>query len=183
MLRHWRRSREERDSAERLYAAVVDAARRPEFYEGLGVPDTVEGRFELLALHFYPVIHRLMYRPDGDPELARRLSEAFVRDMDAVHREMGIGDISVPKRLKKLYGVFAGRISAYRDGLRQGGEALADVLDRTIFFGRSDRQAAARLAAYLAEAVAGLEDADLAEWRAGAVRYPGPPAEAMEANR
>lgn len=174
MLSFLTRRRAEREAGERIYAAIVAASRRPAFYERLGVADTVSGRFEMLAVHFYPVVHRLMYVPDGDPGLARRISEIFVTDMDDAQRALGIADLKVPKRMKSLYGAFAGRLKAYREAIAEGNGALERALERNVFPEGGAHGAAGSLAGYLAAAVGQLETASLSELRAGRLPYPEP---------
>src|SRR5688572_10884910 len=94
--------RREREAAGRLYAAAVQAARHPALYSGFGVPDTLQGRFEMVALHLFALTDRLMHQPGDDPHLARLVAESFVADMDSTFREMGVSDIAVPKRMKVL---------------------------------------------------------------------------------
>src|SRR5215204_1565328 len=89
MLLFSAQKRRDREAAEALYAACVAAARHPVLYTAYGVPDTLQGRFEMLALHLFAPIQRLMHEPGDDPELARLLAERFVADMDAAFREMG----------------------------------------------------------------------------------------------
>src|SRR6187455_1527040 len=112
-----RKQRNEREAAELIYEACRAAARRRVLYLEGGVPDTLQGRFEMLALMLFPVLNRLMHEPGGDPELARLVSEVFVEDMDAVFREMGVSDPVVPKRMHTLYRSFGGRITAYRSAI------------------------------------------------------------------
>ena len=148
-----RRLKAEREAAERVYAACLNAARHPAFYLDDGVPDTFEGRFEVLTLTLFPVLNRLMHDPGDDPDLARRISESFVDDMDAVFREMGVSDPGIPKRMKALYGAFAGRITAYRAALGEGDSALADAIARNVFPGMQADKRVAVLAEYLKTAV------------------------------
>jgi cytochrome b pre-mRNA-processing protein 3 len=168
------RRRSEREEAARIYAAVLTAARRPALYLDFGVPDTLDGRFEMIALHLFALLNRLMHDPGDDPELARRISESFVDDMDAAFREMGVSDTAVPKRMKTLYRSFAGRITAYARALGEGDDALAAAVARNVFpDGDEGGLSRARsLATYLTAAVAALRDADLAAIRAGAVTFP-----------
>ncbi|MGH6922633.1 MAG: ubiquinol-cytochrome C chaperone family protein [Propylenella sp.] len=172
MLRFSSSRRAERDAAARLYAAALAASRRPGLYLGYGVPDTPQGRFEMLTLHLFPVLHRLMHKPGDDPALARRISESFVRDMDGAFREMGLGDLSVPKRMRTLYGAFAGRIAAYQRAIGGGDGELAAAIARNVFPDRPEERRAAALADYIAEAVAAVQAADIAAIRRGETPFP-----------
>jgi cytochrome b pre-mRNA-processing protein 3 len=142
----------------------------------MGVPDTLQGRFEMVALHLFPLLYRLMHEPGDDPELARLVSESFVADMDAAFREMGVGDLTVPKRMNTLYRSFAGRISAYSGALRDGEGALAAAIDRNVFPDRSADRQALFLAQHAQAAVAALRAANLDALRRGEAPFPAPPA-------
>jgi hypothetical protein len=85
-----------------LYARVAGAARQRALYADLGVPDTVEGRFEALSVHMVLALRALRHKPDPAGDVARDLTDAFFRDLDASLREMGVGDTAVPKRMKTL---------------------------------------------------------------------------------
>ncbi len=168
------RRRREREAAERIYAASAAAARRPALYLDHGVPDTLQGRFEMVALHLFPVMHRLMHDPGDAPDLARLVAERFVADMDAAFREMGVGDLSVPKRMTALYRSFAGRIGAYKKGLEDGGDALAAAVARNVFPDGGEDRRALGLALYLKAAVEALRSAELEALRRGNLRFPEP---------
>jgi cytochrome b pre-mRNA-processing protein 3 len=115
-----------------------------------------------------------MHDPGDDPELARLVSESFVADMDASFREMGVGDLSVAKRMDALYRSFAGRMSAYKKGVEEGEEALLDAVARNVFpDGGADARALA-LRAHLAAAVAAVRAADLEAIRRGDLPFPEP---------
>ncbi|SEP98852.1 cytochrome b pre-mRNA-processing protein 3 [Faunimonas pinastri] len=164
--------RETRTAAEALYARTVAAARRPELFLEFSVPDTVEGRFEALTLHLLPVIHRLQ-RPDGDPEFARVLSEVFVEHMDDALREMGISDRKVPKRMKGLFGLFAGRIDAYSHAIATGDSAaLTNAVARNVYVDGDPHFAAGRLATYLKGAVEAFDRTGLQDLRQGSAPFP-----------
>lgn len=165
------RARRQREAAERIYAASVAASRRPELYLTLGVPDTLQGRFEMVALHLFPVVQRLMHDPGDDPDLARRVSESFVADMDAAFREMGVGDIKVPQRMTALYRSFGGRMTAYKQGLENGEGALVAAVARNVFPDDAGPGAEA-LAAHLRRAVEALRSTGMAELRRGDMRFP-----------
>ena len=98
------------DAAYRLYRAVSEQARRAEFYRHAGVPDTVESRFEMVALHAFLAMHRLKQGGDGAKALGQRFFDVFFDDLDQTMREMGVGDLSVGKKVKKVASSFYGRI-------------------------------------------------------------------------
>jgi cytochrome b pre-mRNA-processing protein 3 len=172
MMLFSRRSRRERQAAERLYNEVVAAARARALYRDLGVPDTLQGRFEMMALHLFALVHRLMHEPGDDPELARRLSETFVTDMDAAFRDMGVSDTRVPKRMQAMFGSFAGRIAAYEAGLKEGPAALEAAIARNIFPDVPADGRAAGLARHLQAAVDALQLARLEDLRDGRAAFP-----------
>lgn len=116
------------------YEQLTDAARRPIFYTQLHVPDTVMGRFNLLTIHL--MLYLRMTKEASEPvqALAQELVDAFFEDIDHSIRELGIGDASVPKRMKKLAKMFYGRAEAYGAALDNRDEAaLATALARNIF--------------------------------------------------
>jgi cytochrome b pre-mRNA-processing protein 3 len=130
----FRRRRHERTGFV-LYGAAVTTARSPHFYAELGVPDTAAGRFELVALHTALLIRRL--RAESDPTadaLAQAVFDAMFADMDVNLREMGIGDMTVGKRVKMLWEGFHGRAQAYAESLAAGDEAgLSAALARNVW--------------------------------------------------
>lgn len=116
-----------------LYGAVVAAARRPHFFATCGIPDTPEGRYEVLVLHLWLLVERLKAAGASGEGLARLVMEAFVVDMDDNMREMGVGDLTVPKKVKRAAAAFYERANAYRAGIGSGhGEALQEALVRFI---------------------------------------------------
>ena len=167
------RRRRARDAAQALYASAVEAARRPVLFEELGVPDTLDGRFEMITLHLFPIIHRLM-PADADPELARVVSETFVNEMDAALREMGVGDLTVPKRMKVLYRSFAGRVSAYSKAVDENPAALRAAVARNVYPEGDPQGCAGPMAAYLRLLVDTLGRNSLDELRSGSVTFPEP---------
>lgn len=101
------------DPVEFLYPKIVEKARQPAFYLDCAVPDTVEGRFEMILLHLAVVFQRFRNGSEAEKAVAQKVVEAFFNDMDRSLREMGIGDISVPKKMKKLGQAYNGRLIAY----------------------------------------------------------------------
>jgi cytochrome b pre-mRNA-processing protein 3 len=164
MLTNLLRPRSNRRLIHDLHGRIVAAARRPAlFLPPYAVPDTTEGRFDLLVLLTILLLWRLESLPDPAPEIAQELVNAMFEHLDADLRETGVGDLAVPKRMKKLAGAFAGRSIAYRDALDHNGAALMAALARNIY-GREDVDAGAnRLAAYCREVIAELERAELSE--------------------
>jgi cytochrome b pre-mRNA-processing protein 3 len=121
------------DPADTLYLAVVAKARVPAFYLDAHVPDTVEGRFEMILLHLALVFHRVRNEDEAAKRIAQRVVEAFFTDMDRSLREMGIGDVSVPKKMKKLGQAYNGRSMAYIKALdADDAEALAAAICRNV---------------------------------------------------
>jgi cytochrome b pre-mRNA-processing protein 3 len=103
--------------ARALYERVVAQARQPGFYRDCGVPDTVDGRFELIALHAFLVLHRLKADPGDTEELGQALFDVMFQDMDQSLRELGAGDMGVGSRVKRMAQGLYGRIAAYEAGL------------------------------------------------------------------
>lgn len=115
-----------------LYAAVAEASRNPVLYRDLGVPDTLDGRFDSLTLHAFLVIRRLRELPPPADDLAQDLVNAIFRQFDAALRELGVGDITVPKRMKDMAAAFAGRTKAYDESFGDDA-ALMAALRRNVY--------------------------------------------------
>src|SRR6185312_5553639 len=113
-----------RGTIEAIYGMIVTQAREPLFYRDLGVPDTVNGRFDLLLLHLWMVLKHLAPKPAGT-ELSQALFDRFCEDMDGNLREMAVGDLTVPKKMRAFGEAFYGRAAAYDMALTDGAEALA----------------------------------------------------------
>ena len=154
-----------------LYGAIVAQARLPAFYRDYGVPDTVEGRFELIVLHLALALDRLAAQPHLR-DLGQQVFDQFCEDMDSNLREMGVGDLAVSKHMRRLGEAFYGRAQAYRAALAAADDrALAQALGRNIYGGMED-QKALRLAAYTREAVRHLKALDEARLIEGAMTFP-----------
>lgn len=121
------------EPARGLYTAIVMQARQPAFYGSYGVPDSVDGRFDLIVLHVFLVMNRLKQEPQRSADLSQALFDLLFLDMDQSLREMGVGDVGVGKRIKAMVQAFYGRISAYESGLNEGEEALKAALARNLF--------------------------------------------------
>ena len=118
---------------DRLYEEIVAAARQPLLYAAYNVPDTPLGRFEMLSLHLFLLLHRLRGEEGTAKEVAQQLTDEFFLDVDHSLRELGIGDHGIPRRVKKLGRMFYGRAAAYGPALDQkDSAALAASLKRNI---------------------------------------------------
>lgn len=156
-----RRRTPHRDTAERLYGALVAQARLPVFFEALGVPDTVDGRFDLLALHAWMVIDRTRAEADGEA-IGQALFDVMFGHLDFAVREMGAQDLGVGRRIKIMAEGLHGRALAFRAAMADADPAiLEDALRRNVF-GKATPAATAvtRLAAYVRASVAGLAGLD-----------------------
>ena len=96
------RWRSEASTTEKFYGAIVAQARLPVFYRSFGVPDTLQGRFTLLALHLFAVLHRLKSGGSEGSALAQDLVDRFGQDMETVLRELGVSDLRVPQSMRRL---------------------------------------------------------------------------------
>ncbi|WP_369723297.1 ubiquinol-cytochrome C chaperone family protein [Bradyrhizobium sp. LLZ17] len=157
---------------EAIYGMIVTQAREPIFYRDLGVPDTVNGRFDLLLLHLWLLLRRLRTAQDG-VEPSQVLFDRFCEDMDDNLREMGVGDQTVPKRMRAFGEAFYGRVQAYDQAIDSGAEALAQAICKNILNGAGiDR--ARRLAVYAQAAEAALGLAGEQALLLGSFKFPAP---------
>jgi cytochrome b pre-mRNA-processing protein 3 len=155
---------------EGIYGMIVTRAREPLFYRDLGVPDTVNGRFDLLLMHLWMVLRRLKSVGSGTA-LSQALFDHFCADMDDNLREMGVGDQAVPKRMRAFGEAFYGRTAAYDMALTEGREAFAQALCKNVLDGERIEKAR-ELAAYAEAAMADLAQLDDATLLRGAWRFP-----------
>jgi cytochrome b pre-mRNA-processing protein 3 len=163
------------DTISALYGMIVAQARLPCFYRDYGVADTVNGRFDLIVLHLAIVLRRLAGEP-GSRDLGQAVFDRFCRDMDHNLREMGVGDLKVPKEMRQIGDVFYGCLQAYGAALDAGDDsALAAAIARNVE-GVAGTAPAARLVAYIREAVRGLMAQDSSALMDGKLRFPDPAA-------
>jgi cytochrome b pre-mRNA-processing protein 3 len=157
----------------KLYGAIVAQARLPVFYQGFGVPDTLEGRFVVLSLHLFAVLHRLK---DGGSEaaaMAQALSDRFTADMETVLRELGVGDLAIPKKVRRLTASGAGLLQSFETALGAGDEALDAAIAAALPGDETAaRAASARLTPYLKRLVRHLEEEPVQELCAGRLSHP-----------
>jgi cytochrome b pre-mRNA-processing protein 3 len=184
-----------------LYGAIVAQARSVAFYADYRVPDTVEGRFDLLVLHLVLLLNRLGRRAEtprgfgqedlgqellgqellgqellGQELLGQELFDAFCRDLDANLREMGVGDLAVPKRMRAFAEAFYGRQAAYLAGLDAADERVFEKALARNIFAEGNGAGAAQLARYARAAVARLDAQDDGALMRGEIVFPSPEA-------
>jgi cytochrome b pre-mRNA-processing protein 3 len=147
-----------RRTIEAIYGMIVTRAREPSFYRHIGVPDTVNGRFDLLVLHLWVVLRRLR-SVEGGKTLSQGLFDRFCEDMDANLREMGVGDLAVPKRMQAFGEAFYGRAAAYDTAFTSSDEALAQSLNRNVL-GAEGLENVRRLSNYVRRTCARLDELD-----------------------
>jgi cytochrome b pre-mRNA-processing protein 3 len=159
-----------RERAFAAYRAVVERAREPRLFLAWGVPDTLDGRYEMLALHAFLVLHRLKAEGAATRRFAQFLFDAMFADLDRALREMGASDIGVGKRVKAMAAGFYGRIRAYEEGIAGGAAALEAALGRNLLATAPQGEPAAA-ARYLRRQVAALAAVPVAVLLDGAVPF------------
>ena len=169
------RPRPARAIGQALYQRVVDQSRTPALYTGLGAPDTVEGRFELYSLHIVLVLERLRGHGEQAAEVSQALFDTYVKSLDDALREMGVGDLSVGKKMRKLGEALFGRAKSYEAAFQAlpATELLEALLVRTIY-AQTDTAHAGRLVDYVLGQRAHLATQDLDRLLAGEVDWSAP---------
>ncbi len=158
----WLRRRSEDKTVARIYERIVAQSRRPEFYRDLGVADSLDGRFDMLALHAMLILRRLKDEPERTRVIGQALFDHMFFDMDRSLREIGVSDLAVGKRVKQMSSAFLGRIAAYEEGLESVGDILVAGLIRNVYRDQApEGDAADRLAAYMRRADTTLREMPL----------------------
>ena len=121
-----------------VYRAIVAQSRQPRFYAEWGVPDTVTGRFDMICLHLVLLFRRLRTEPGTAAAFAQAVFDLFFKDMDRSLREMGVGDLAVPKRIQKMGSLFYGLLARLNEAMDKEDRAgIEAVLARNLFDGAS----------------------------------------------
>ena len=155
--------------AQDLYIACVTQARNSFFYNELHVPDTLDGRFDMVVLHVFLLLRRLK----GEEGLARALTDAFFVDMDRNLRELGVGDPGVGKRIRKMVDALYGRIAAYEDAWEKD-DKLQEALKRNIYAGNVNDTDVEVLLGYVRACSKQLHEATAESLREGSCSWPVP---------
>jgi len=195
MLGKVKRRAEERDIALSLYTASVEQARKPEFYINCGISDTLDGRFDLIVLHVHIVTRNLALTGDRGVRLSNLIFKTMMDDMDMNLREMGVGDLSVGKRVKAMARAFYGRAKAYDNAFNaeeklesnntiRSSEELETVLNRNIY-GKDEPQLTQLklLAKYVRDAQKMLDASISKSLLSGNVSFPSAPGEDRRGER
>lgn len=179
MIMPFLRRRRQAGTIAALYGAIVAQARAPAIFRSFGISDTLEARFEVLVLHLALVLDRLATDPSAR-EIGQGTFDLFCQDMDDHMREMGVGDLTVPKKMRRLADAFYGRQEAYRAALASE-TVLTAALARNVYEGSAPDRAAG-LARYVTEAAASLSGQDVASIAAGRIAWPRVASLSSEAN-
>ena len=159
-------------NAEALYLLAVEQARRAEFYANMGVADTVDGRFEMIALHVFLILRRLKQENARSQATAQALFDSMFTDMDRGLRELGAGDLGVGRRVKVMAKAFYGRVAAYDRGLLSDDGDLNEAVLRNVFRGEQNkRDHALLIASYLREQANALDRQAVDALLEGEVRF------------
>jgi cytochrome b pre-mRNA-processing protein 3 len=144
------RPRPAREAGRALYARAVEQSRSPSLYADLGAPDTGEGRFEIYSLHVVLLLDRLRGQGAEAAEVSQSLFDTYVKSLDHALREMGVGDLSVGRKMRKLGEAFYGRCKSYDTAFAALPDTgpLAALLTRTVYAG-ADISPLPRLSAYV----------------------------------
>lgn len=177
ILAHWRARRANRVLIDQLHGRIVAASRRPALYVEFGVPDRYDGRFEMVTLYAGLALRRLTGLSGIGTELAQELADSVFRHFEVALREIGVGDVAVPRRLKRMAEAFYGRNKAYADALDDDDlDRLAAALARNVYgvADASGAPAAARLARLVRATAEALDRTPLETFARGEAEFPEP---------
>ncbi len=162
-------------AAELAYRQVVEHARQPGFFTDGGVPDTVDGRFELICLHAFLYLRRLREAPTEAAGPGQRFFDTMFADFDRSLREMGVGDLGVGREIRRMAEAFYGRVAAYERGLAAEDGVLQAALARNLFGTAPTTPAQlAAMARYMRREAAQLSRQPIRDLLAGKVAFGGP---------
>lgn len=162
-----------KSNAEALYTRIVRQSRNPVFFEKYGVADTIDGRFDMIVLHVFLVLRR--FKIEGKPAetLGQSVFDTMFMNMDSSLREMGVGDLSVGKRIKKMAAAFYGRVDAYEQPLIDGDRvALSAAVARNLFRGEAVKEGVTEaISDYMLATWSHLSDQPLERFHLGLVDF------------
>ncbi|SNY93094.1 cytochrome b pre-mRNA-processing protein 3 [Cohaesibacter sp. ES.047] len=172
IFRLFRKETDREKAAAELYEAIVAQARQPEFYLDYGVEDSTNGRFEMIVLHAYMLLYRLRQEDSAAKTLGQAVFDRFFRDMDDSLRERGVGDLSVPKKIKKMAQHFYGRVEAYDAARADSEERLAEAIERNVFARSQDVTVESRkMANYVFASATELDGQSVEDFASGKIEF------------
>lgn len=174
ILRSLKRRAEFQRKAGEIYGAIVTQARQRAFYANLGIPDTPTGRYEMVVIHLFLVLERLRSEGALTEPVTQELVDAFVADIDDSLRELGTGDIGVPRRVKRAAAGFYARARDYRQALEASGTALEQTLARHLGDADATEPRIGALSAYVRAAAASLAGQHVEGLIEGRPSFPDP---------
>jgi len=165
------------DAATELYAAVVAQARNEVFFLECEVPDTVDGRFDLVLLHAFLLFHRLKADHEATKELGQEVFDLMFENLDQNLRELGVGDMGIGRRIKGMAQAFYGRVQSYEEALEAGDEhRLEDALRRNLFRKCEPAETSVKtVSAYVFESSKNLDAIPVQQIAAGKIDFGSPP--------
>jgi cytochrome b pre-mRNA-processing protein 3 len=178
MLKRLIKPRPAKAAGQALYLQAVAQARTPEFYRDLGAPDRIDARFELYALHVLLLVRRLSGQGAAAGEVSQALFDAFLGALDDTLRELGVGDLSVARKMRSLGEAIYGRALSLGEALERAsapqGRSLEALVARTVFADEAALERAGPIANYLRRAQDALADQSLDEILQGRPAWPRP---------
>lgn len=177
MIKLWSRNTAKKQVADTIYAAIMAQARHPSFYRDAGVPDSLDGRFDVLVMHAFLFLRRLKREDEAAAELGQEVFDTMFAGLDQDLREMGVGDLGIAKRVRKMASAFYGRTAAYDDaldGYSEDPQPLESAVKRNMFPDQEDTEGARMIAAYMVACDRALGAQDLETLRKGDLAFPGP---------
>ncbi len=182
MISAWLEKRRARKAAAGLYQSIVAQSRNPVFFTHMGVSDTIDGRFDLLTLHASLVLMRLRDLGADGAKLSQAVFDQLLFSLEETLREIGIGDVGVPKHMRKMVKAFNGRVHAYEAALAGGDEALVQSLARNVYRASDSvvPHGCVALGVYVSAMNAALSQQALDAFAQGNVIFPQPEEFVME---
>lgn len=167
--------RRNQDAELGVYSQIVAQARQPAFYTDYSVPDTIDGRFDMVLMHAVLYFRRLRGEGKQVAEFSQTVFDIFIQDMDASLREMGVSDNRVPKKVRKMGEAFYGRAEAYSSALNENDvEALAAAIGRNLFPETEEPIAQKKLATYMINASEKMAVQPIEQLLKGQIGWPAP---------
>ena len=177
MIKLWSRNTAKKQVADTIYAVIMAQARHPSFYRDAGVPDSLDGRFDVLVMHAFLFLRRLKKEGEAASELAQQVFDTMFAGLDQDLREMGVGDLGIAKRVRKMASAFYGRTAAYDDaldGYSKNPQPLESAIKRNMFPDLENTDGARKIAGYMVACDRALGAQDTQKLMKGEFVFPEP---------